>query len=237
MERAVVTGLAKVPADRFATATDFAAALTRADRPAAAVRRGRRLRPWLAGTGLALALAVLVALFLQGWHPREAAPEPESPARVRSLAVLPLRNLSGDSTLGEAMTEALITDRPGRVAAGHFPLGRDAIPHRRHAHGRTGPCAGCGRRRRRWARARGRQPARGSPAHQRQDRLSALGRAVRGAPGSAFQPRGRGFPRTGIRARRPLEFLPEAQSGGAPDDEPAGLRRVSEGEGPPAHRD
>lgn len=87
----------------------FIAPVAREVRPA----RSRRLPLVLAG-GAVLVGAVLLGLTggLRGRRPGLAAP------RVRSLAVLPLANLSGDSTqeyFADGMTDALITDL-GRIS-------------------------------------------------------------------------------------------------------------------------
>jgi TolB-like protein/DNA-binding winged helix-turn-helix (wHTH) protein/Tfp pilus assembly protein PilF len=68
----------------------------------------RRRLPALAGVIAALALAVLIAALTMWNRQRGAGPEP-----LRSLAVLPLQNLSGDPAqdyFSDGMTEALITD-------------------------------------------------------------------------------------------------------------------------------
>jgi serine/threonine protein kinase/Tfp pilus assembly protein PilF len=89
IEHAVVRALASTPADRFATARQFAEALENAqDAPAPIVEVPRRRRAWQ--SGLAALLAVL--LLGSGWW---VLGRPN--VRIDSLAVLPLRNLSGDT--------------------------------------------------------------------------------------------------------------------------------------------
>jgi eukaryotic-like serine/threonine-protein kinase len=89
IEHAVIRALASTPADRFATALQFADALENAQYTAARrVELPRRLRVWPGG--LAALLAVL--LLGGGWWVFG-----RSTVRIDSLAVLPLRNLSGDS--------------------------------------------------------------------------------------------------------------------------------------------
>jgi TolB-like protein/DNA-binding winged helix-turn-helix (wHTH) protein/Tfp pilus assembly protein PilF len=71
-----------------------------------------RPRAWtLYGTGFALALAIALAWFVNPWG--RSSPE------IRSLAVLPLENLSGDASqdyFADGMTEELITDL-GQISA------------------------------------------------------------------------------------------------------------------------
>jgi DNA-binding winged helix-turn-helix (wHTH) protein len=65
----------------------------------------RALAWWLSGFGLVLVLAIALAWALYPWRQAEA--------KVRSLAVLPLANLSGDASqdyLADGTTEELITD-------------------------------------------------------------------------------------------------------------------------------
>jgi eukaryotic-like serine/threonine-protein kinase len=110
MERAIVRALAKVPADRYPTAAEFADALTK---PAVAPRPGRRRARFL-GTALiggAAATAAVLTLNAGGLRGRLWGEHPAT--RIRTLAVLPLESLSADSTQGylaEGMTDELITD-------------------------------------------------------------------------------------------------------------------------------
>ena len=109
LEAVVLRALAKVPADRFATAREFAEAVEQSARvaevtgPLSFVRR-RRAIP------LAVAAAVVVVA-LGGWWAL-TRPWGQS-ARIESLAVLPLTNLMGDSEheyFVDGMHEALITE-------------------------------------------------------------------------------------------------------------------------------
>ncbi len=72
--------------------------------------RGIRGRPGIRGLGIGALVAVLAVLMaIPAWK-RLRTPGPET---IQSLAVLPLRNLSGDPAqdyFAEGMTEALITD-------------------------------------------------------------------------------------------------------------------------------
>ena len=66
VERAVYQALARLPADRFSTAQQFAAALRGDTRPLGPIQRARiEIRSWLTSMGLAL----LGLLFLAGPHP------------------------------------------------------------------------------------------------------------------------------------------------------------------------
>ena len=103
VERAVTKALAKVPADRFGTAAEFAEAL-HAPPPA---RRARREVPLLAFGALVVLLG-LGSLWLgrRSFFPSRGGTHP-----IESLAVLPLDNLSGDPQqeyFADGMTEALI---------------------------------------------------------------------------------------------------------------------------------
>ena len=106
IDSAVAKALAKVPADRFGGAAEFAAALVPQAGPIAGWRRRRvAVMASLAGAVALVGLAVL-------WHPwrrpvRAAAPA----ADVASVAVLPFDNLTGnpsDQYLSDAMTEEVI---------------------------------------------------------------------------------------------------------------------------------
>ncbi|MGH7518074.1 MAG: protein kinase domain-containing protein [Gemmatimonadales bacterium] len=117
VERAVSKALSKVPADRFSSAAQFAQALAvveaeptvPATRVADRHRRPRR-RLIAAAATAAVALAAVVAVVRAGRDDR-------SP--IKSVAVLPLANLSGDPEqeyLADGMTDALIA-RLARVRA------------------------------------------------------------------------------------------------------------------------
>lgn len=98
---------------RYRTASDVIAALEGQDIPPARPRLSRRI--WLTGA-LVVALFAAVAAWLSLVRPWMSAGE------IRSLAVLPLQNLTGSSAeqyLPDGITESLITDlaslRPLRV--------------------------------------------------------------------------------------------------------------------------
>ncbi len=111
IEAAIRRALAKVPADRFATAAQFAAALVEpsaavhepvAGRPTA-VHRVRRVVAVGAVVGALVAIAVVASSIWRAGSKGTA---------VQSLAVLPLANLSMDSSqryFADAMTDLMIT--------------------------------------------------------------------------------------------------------------------------------
>jgi len=108
VQRVIERALAKVPADRFATADAFAAALTAASSPTAVAaerdrhRHGRRT--WMAAVAVA-AVTIGVAL----WRIFGGAGVPA----IRRFAVLPFEDLTADSTqqyLVDGVHEAVISD-------------------------------------------------------------------------------------------------------------------------------
>ncbi len=111
LEAVVVKSLAKVPADRYASAQEFKQALVKAlDAPAAteAPRRGGGRRALVATLALVtLALIGLGSRLLGG-----RSTESGSGSRIQSLAVAPLGNLTGDSSqvyLATGITDQLVT--------------------------------------------------------------------------------------------------------------------------------
>ena len=108
IEWAIGKAMAKVPADRFATAGEFADALAHPEHAPAPRARSRRVLYAGLAVGMALIFGLVGRRILHGAV--GGAP------LVRSLAVLPLEDRSGDSSLGDAMTEALISDL-GRISA------------------------------------------------------------------------------------------------------------------------
>jgi serine/threonine-protein kinase len=100
VERVVMKALEKVPADRYSTAGEFASALAhpgRTGRP----RRGRTIAGAVIGA----------LLFLGAWWGIHAAGARAAP--IHRLAVLPLENLTGDTTQAyfvEGMHDALVTE-------------------------------------------------------------------------------------------------------------------------------
>ena len=115
VERAIEKALARVPADRFATATQFAEALKQADdtgaRPAGiAPRLPRRLR-----RGLVMGTP-FVAAALAGWW--LMAGSRADAMELKAIAVLPCENLTRDTAqkyVGDRWTEELI-DKLSQVA-------------------------------------------------------------------------------------------------------------------------
>jgi serine/threonine protein kinase/tetratricopeptide (TPR) repeat protein len=126
IEAVVTRALAKAPADRFATASEFSRALQNASFetavPGRRIGRGRLV----AGTTILLALAVSWGLWKSSTHTRGSGAAAKAPppnvGRLDtdsgpSLAVLPFANLSPDREseyFSDGMTEELITTL-GRV--------------------------------------------------------------------------------------------------------------------------
>jgi len=123
VEHAITRALAKSPADRFATMAEFALALTRAatgpvemvTQAAPPVSDERRHRRW-ERIGWAL-VAGLVAVGLitsvRAVSSNKGAELPAAELSIRSLAVAPLENLTGDSTqtyLARGVTDQLIAN-------------------------------------------------------------------------------------------------------------------------------
>jgi serine/threonine-protein kinase len=104
VERAITRALAKQPADRFATATQFAMALAAA---AQAARPGRRARL----VSAALVLAVFGAAFAVGARTFVARP----PA-ARSIAVVPFVNLSAVPESSEYFSDGITNELIGALA-------------------------------------------------------------------------------------------------------------------------
>ena len=118
MDATVLRALSKSPPDRFASCGDFArAAATAAGAVAAVTGHGRRL-------GVALLGLAIVAAAAWWWITRRPATSTAVAGRERSIAVLPLVNIGGDSTqeyFADGMAEELanaLGKVPGlRVAA------------------------------------------------------------------------------------------------------------------------
>ena len=112
LEAAVGKALAKVPADRFATAAEFKAALERAMRePGLALPRVARRR--LAAGLLALALGLGIAIGALAGLPLPRFGRSDAEGSIQSLAVEPFENLTGDSGqvyLAKGITDQLETE-------------------------------------------------------------------------------------------------------------------------------
>jgi eukaryotic-like serine/threonine-protein kinase len=119
VEAAVLTALAKLPADRFATASEFLERMTGSGdrrgsgRPRATPRAPPAAPTWgrrRAALVLAGATALLGGAYLAALHGRPAA---RSAGHPSSVAVLPIEDLQGDTSLAyisEGLTDELITD-------------------------------------------------------------------------------------------------------------------------------
>ncbi len=110
VDTAVLRALAKAPVDRFASAREFAEALVSGPvftlAPAPRPSRSR----WM-GPALAAGLLVVAAAGFFLW--RRGTPAEAGAVTIRSIAVLPLDNYSGDSTqdyFAEGMTDELTSD-------------------------------------------------------------------------------------------------------------------------------
>jgi serine/threonine-protein kinase len=106
IDAAIERALAKVPADRFADAAEFAAALAGAQVVPSPVRRLRLT------VGAAIAVAAALTVILAVAYPWRRAVTPPAPgAELASVAVLPFDNLTGnpsDQYLSDGMTEEII---------------------------------------------------------------------------------------------------------------------------------
>ncbi len=103
IERVVVRCLAEKPEDRFSSALDVRTALL----SALEHRSTRRRRMVIASAAVAAAIAVAAGVW--GLRPANRA----APAPIRSLAILPLRNASGEPDqeyFADGITEALIQE-------------------------------------------------------------------------------------------------------------------------------
>ncbi|HMU62525.1 MAG TPA: serine/threonine-protein kinase, partial [Gemmatimonadales bacterium] len=108
VDAAVMRALAKAPGDRFASARSYAEALTtEAALPLAPA--GRRKPLWWAAGLLLVALLVVVLLVARRGIPERGG----GTGTIRSIAVLPLDNYSGDATqdyFAEGMTDELTSN-------------------------------------------------------------------------------------------------------------------------------
>ena len=108
VEHAITRAMAKIPADRFPTARAFVEALERTEPEPTPAGRRRMVR---VGAVAASFLGLLVTFGI--WVARGRSTEPAGLGAIRSLAVLPIENLTGDTTqlyVADAVTDQFITD-------------------------------------------------------------------------------------------------------------------------------
>jgi serine/threonine protein kinase/Tfp pilus assembly protein PilF len=113
LEAAITRALAKIPADRFGTAADFARALARDathDAPASHLRHGPRDRRFVALLGALITVAVIVGTV---WRLRvsDGRDNAQRAAGPRTVAVFPFENLgpADDEYFSAGMTEEIAT--------------------------------------------------------------------------------------------------------------------------------
>jgi serine/threonine protein kinase/tetratricopeptide (TPR) repeat protein len=115
LERIVNRCLEKEPGRRFSSAHDLALALQGEGEgliASASAARSRGQRPWIWGGAIALGVAVstVAAIYFLAGHRHQGLSSPAT--AIRSIAVLPLANLSGDPAqeyFADGMTDELIT--------------------------------------------------------------------------------------------------------------------------------
>ena len=115
VDRAIATALAKTPADRFASVTEFVDALGAGPDGVDDLTSTRRVARRSRTVGVPVLTAALVATFFAtDFGGRRTRPSPSATRpRIESLAVLPLENLSNDPEqeyFAAGMHEALIID-------------------------------------------------------------------------------------------------------------------------------
>lgn len=142
----ILKALDKAPERRYQSAKELLVDLQRLATPFPAVspnvtassvwRIAARQAIYAAGALLVLA-GILLGMNIRGWHARVSSRA--AAASIRSLAVLPLQNLSGDPEqeyFAEGMTEALITDLSkisalrviSRTSVMQYKSGNKALP-------------------------------------------------------------------------------------------------------------
>jgi eukaryotic-like serine/threonine-protein kinase len=147
LESIILKALDKAPERRYQSAKELLVDLQRLAMPPAmtstsgapvssAWRTVARRATYAAGALLMLA-GILLGLNISGWHARPSTRA--AAASIRSLAVLPLQNLSGDPEqeyFAEGMTESLITDLSkigalrviSRTSVMHYKSGNKSLP-------------------------------------------------------------------------------------------------------------
>ncbi|HET7470957.1 MAG TPA: protein kinase, partial [Gemmatimonadales bacterium] len=113
VQNVVLTALAKLPGDRFTTASEFIERLTmperaRVARPSLRIRESLRSR-----RRVLIASSAAVAVLGGGWAYLNGRPASIGGGRGASVAVLPIADLDGDTSqayLSAGLTEQLITD-------------------------------------------------------------------------------------------------------------------------------
>jgi serine/threonine-protein kinase len=112
VDAAVLRALAKAPIDRFATAREFAEALSSGAVAASAPTPRARAGRWK-GLSVAVGIAVVAIVGAYLFARRGSASGTGPPSAIHSIAVLPLDNYSADSTqdyFAEGMTDELTSD-------------------------------------------------------------------------------------------------------------------------------
>jgi serine/threonine-protein kinase len=128
VEQVIVRALAKVPADRFATATQFAEALSYAAAAQPPTPGGTPVHGAFASIArrAAVAAALIILVLVGAWSAwRQLRP---ASSRIESLVVLPLDNVSGDSAqqfFVDGMHEAIIGEL-AQIASLRRVIGRTA---------------------------------------------------------------------------------------------------------------
>ncbi|HSE47552.1 MAG TPA: protein kinase, partial [Gemmatimonadales bacterium] len=103
VDRVLARALARVPADRFATATQFAEALTQSAVPSGVATRRKTRLAWVVGAAVALALTVTASWLVARALRSQVAPS------ASVIAVLPFLPSSADTTLMRLGRDLVLT--------------------------------------------------------------------------------------------------------------------------------